>query len=339
MADFTHKLLAWYRAHGRHDLPWQVRDPYARWLAEVMLQQTTVAAVIPYYRRFTAAYPSVQALAGASLDDVLSHWAGLGYYARARHLHAAARRIVEDHGGAFPRTAAEWAALPGIGPSTAAAIVAFSFDVPAAILDANVRRVLSRYHAVTEPGAEGLRRLWAHARNHTPSRDVAAYTQAIMDLGALVCRKTPDCARCPVARGCAFEGEDPARPRRPKPERAVFMAVIQDPDRCILLVRRPAHGIWGGLWSLPESPTLTGLPAVVSALGIEGPLGLARPPIRHAFTHFRLSITPVPVAGGSRGCGVAEGCDALWYKGGTPGPGMPSPVRRLLNEFLEVPSP
>ncbi len=336
MDEFATKVLAWYRCHGRRGLPWQVRDPYVRWLAEVMLQQTTVTAVIPYFQRFMAAFPSVQALARASQDEVLAQWAGLGYYARARHLHAAARLIVERYAEGFPRTAEAWAALPGVGPSTAAAIVAFAFEVPAPILDANVRRVLSRYHAVTGRDGRAQRKLWAHARDHTPALDVAAYTQAIMDLGALVCRKAPDCAVCPVAQDCAFEGEDTPPVRRPRPERAVFMAVIQDPDRGVLLVRRPPHGIWGGLWSLPESAEHTSLPAVVAALGLAGRLGTACAPIHHDFTHFRLSITPVPIEQISQRHDVAKWRDAMWYKGGGPGPGMPAPIRRLLTHYLEV---
>ncbi len=336
MDHFSAKVLAWYRDHGRHDLPWQIPDPYARWLAEVMLQQTTVSAVVPYYHRFLSAFPSVQALAQASLDEVLASWSGLGYYARARNLHAAARLLMERHAGVFPRTADEWAALPGIGPSTAAAIVAFAFDVQAAILDANVRRVLSRYHGVAGRDAKTERLLWGHARAHTPADQVAAYTQAIMDLGALVCRKTPDCSACPLADGCSFDGEEAPPRRPPKPERAVYMAVIVEPERGILLVRRPPRGIWGGLWSLPESAALASLPAAVQALGIEGDMGEPHPPLWHVFTHFRLSITPVRVGRVSRGHGVAEGGDAMWYKGGTPGPGMPAPVRRLVNQFLEA---
>ncbi|MHB1607816.1 MAG: A/G-specific adenine glycosylase [Acidiferrobacter thiooxydans] len=337
MDEFALKVLAWYRRHGRHDLPWQVPDPYVRWLAEVMLQQTTVTAVIPYFQRFLAAFPSVRALAQASQDEVLAQWAGLGYYARARHLHAAARAIIAHYGDGFPRTADAWAALPGVGPSTAAAIVAFAFGVPAPILDANVRRVLSRYHAVSGRDTRALRTLWTHARDHTPTHEVAAYTQAIMDLGALVCRKAPDCAACPVAAGCAYEGEDAPAVRRARPERAAFMAVIRDPARGVLLVRRPSHGIWGGLWSLPESVELDDLPAVVAALGVDGRMGTACAPVHHTFTHFRLTITPIPVEGVSQAFGVAERHDVMWYKGGGSGPGMPAPIRRLLNQFLEVP--
>ncbi len=337
MDDFARRLLAWYRRHGRHDLPWQVSDPYARWLAEVMLQQTTVTAVIPYFRRFMGAFPTVRALAQATQDEVLAHWAGLGYYARARNLHAAARLITERYAGEFPRTAEDWAALPGVGPSTAAAIVAFAFGIPAPILDANARRVLARYHAVGGRDARALRALWTHARDHTPTHDAAAYTQAIMDLGALVCRKTPECAACPVAAGCAFEGEDAPITRRPRPERAVFMALIRDPGRGFLLVRRPSRGVWGGLWSLPESAELKGLQAAVAALGLEPRMGPAVAPIHHVFTHFRLTITPIPVEGVSQAPGVAECGDVMWYKGHGPGPGMPAPIRRLLNQFLEVP--
>ncbi len=335
--DFAERVLAWYRRHGRQGLPWQVRDPYVRWLSEVMLQQTTVTAARPYFERFLAAFPTVQALARASQDEVLAQWAGLGYYARARNLHAAAQLIVARHGGGFPRRVEDWVALPGIGPSTASAIVAFAFDVQAPILDANVRRVLSRYHGIKGADAGASRALWAHARAHTPARDVSAYTQAIMDLGALVCRKAPRCAACPIAAGCAFDGKDPPAARRARPERAVFWAVLHDPGRGVLLARRPASGIWGGLWSLPEAPVLNDLPAVLEALGLTGRLGPPSAPIHHAFTHFRLTITPVPVVAAAPGPGVAENRDVVWYKGEGPAPGVPAPVRRLLNRLLEAP--
>ncbi|MHB8253981.1 MAG: A/G-specific adenine glycosylase [Acidiferrobacter sp.] len=334
--NFSAALLAWYPLHGRHHLPWQVGDPYLRWLAEIMLQQTTVATVIPYFERFRVRFPTVQALAAAPLDDVLALWAGLGYYARARNLHASARLVVSRHGGFFPQTLPELTALPGIGPSTAGAILAFAFGVSAPILDANVRRVLGRYHGLKGRDAATIKQLWAAAGAHTPSHHVAQYTQAIMDLGALVCGRTPNCDACPVAAGCAYDGEDTPTVKRLKPERAVVMAVVQSIADGVLLMRRPPHGVWGGLWSLPECPSLADLPQYLESLGVEGRPGAPCPPLRHVFTHFALSITPVPVVLGSLSCRVSENRDMMWYKGRGATPGMPAPVRRLLNHLLEI---
>ncbi len=336
MADdaFARTLLAWHARHGRHDLPWQTPDPYKRWLAEVMLQQTTVAAAIPYFTRFTERFPDVATLAAASLDDVLALWAGLGYYARARNLHASARLIMTRHGGAFPRTLAAWTALPGIGPSTAGAIVAFAFGVRAPILDANARRVLRRFHGIEGQGTLVTQRLWEHARAHLPRTRIAAYTQAIMDLGALVCRARPNCPVCPLAATCAFEGEAPAVSARTRPERqAVMMLVHRRRGREVLLLRRPPKGIWGGLWSLPECAVLSDVPTRLTELGIDGLVGAPGTPLRHVFTHFALTITPVPVALRPRSCRARANGDIMWHPGGAPAPGVPAPVKRLLNQF------
>jgi len=337
VTDFAGRLLRWFEREGRHDLPWQVTDPYIRWLAEIMLQQTTVTAVIPYFLRFVARFPSIEVLAQAPLDDVLALWAGLGYYARARNLHATAQRVLSHHGAVFPHTFPELIALPGIGPSTAGAIQAFAFGLPAPILDANVRRVLSRYHAVTGRDAEATRTLWAHARAHTPAVDVASYTQAIMDLGALVCRKIPECARCPVAAGCLYDGTEVPLLKKPaKPERATVMAIIQNPLGEVLLMRRPPAGVWGGLWSLPECPTLADLPALLTQLGLDGRPAAPRPGVRQVFTHFILSITPVPIALDMMVPRVAEDEQRMWYKRPRTLPGMPAAVSRLLNQEMEV---
>ncbi len=335
--DFTGSVLAWYKRHGRHDLPWQVPDPYLRWLAEVMLQQTTVTAARPYFERFRARFPSLEDLARAPLDDVLALWAGLGYYARARNLHASAGLLIDQHQGRFPQTLPELTALPGIGLSTAGAILAFAFGVPAPILDANVRRVLSRYHGITGRDTATTRRLWDYARMHTPTREVAEYTQAIMDLGALVCRRTPLCPTCPLVSGCLFKGDDAPPPRRLRPERSVVMGIGYNGRADVLLVRRPPQGVWGGLWSLPECATLADLPPYLASLGLAGTLGQARPPLRHVFTHFALSITPVPVFLESAGSRVSENRDMMWYRQHEAKPGMPAPVRRLVNQFWETP--
>lgn len=334
--NFTGRVLAWYKRYGRHDLPWQLPDPYLRWLAEIMLQQTTVTAARPYFERFRARFPSLEALARAPLDDVLALWSGLGYYARARNLHASARLVMERHQGRFPQTLPELLALPGIGVSTAGAILAFAFGVPAPILDANVRRVLSRYHGITDRDAEATRRLWDYARAYTPNHEVADYTQAIMDLGALVCRRTPQCSICPLISDCRFTGEEAPPARRVRPERSVVMALIYQTNGELLLIRRPAQGVWGGLWSLPECPALSDLHPYLASLGLEGTPGAAQAPLRHVFTHFALSITPVPVVLATAGTRVSENRDMMWHRRGAAEPGMPAPVRRLVNQFLET---
>ncbi|MEQ8493042.1 MAG: A/G-specific adenine glycosylase, partial [Gammaproteobacteria bacterium] len=237
-SDFATRLVAWQAAQGRHDLPWQrERSPYRVWLSEIMLQQTQVATVIPYFERFTARFADVSALAAADLDEVLHLWSGLGYYSRARNLHATAKRVCAEHGGVFPRNQDALLALPGIGRSTAAAIIALAHDEPAAILDGNVKRVLARYHA--EPGWPGesavAKRLWDHAAHHLPAHGARAYTQALMDLGATVCtRSNPACARCPLATDCAARAAgNPAdypgrRPRRALPIRATCFLIIEN---------------------------------------------------------------------------------------------------------------
>lgn len=335
--DFTGAVLAWYKRHGRHGLPWQVPDPYLRWIAEIMLQQTTVTAAQPYFERFRVRFPSLEDLACAPLDEVLALWSGLGYYARARNLHASARLLMERHQGRFPQTVAELTALPGIGLSTAGAILAFAFGIPAPILDANVRRVLSRYHGIQGRDAATTRRLWEYARAYTPSSDVADYTQAVMDVGALVCRRTPQCPSCPLVSGCLFNGADAAPVRRVRPERSVVMALIHNGGSDVLLVRRPPHGVWGGLWSLPECPTVSELPLYLASLGLKGVPGETQAPLRHVFTHFALSIIPVPVLLATDSFRVSENRDMMWYRQGEAKLGMPSPVRRLVHQFLEKP--
>jgi len=262
-------LLAWFDTHGRHDLPWQhPRTPYRVWISEIMLQQTQVSTVVPYFERFLQRFPDVHSLAAAAQDDVLALWSGLGYYARARNLHRAAQHIVERHDGKFPTTLEAWLALPGIGRSTAGAILAQAFEQRQPILDGNVRRVLARYHAIDGwPGDRAVQdQLWKRAEAATPHRRIADYTQAIMDLGATVCTRTPRCNQCPLSTGCGahrlgrtadFPGR---RPRKTLPVRLTAMLVLRDENGRILLVRRPPTGIWGGLWSLPECGIHTPVP-------------------------------------------------------------------------------
>jgi A/G-specific adenine glycosylase len=305
MSAFASRIVAWQRTHGRHDLPWQgTRDPYRIWLSEVMLQQTQVATVVPYYERFLARFPDVRSLASASLDEVLALWSGLGYYSRARNLHRAARHIVETHGGDFPRSHDEVLGLAGIGRSTAAAILAFARGERRAILDGNVKRVLARVFAVRgypgEPRVE--RELWQISEGLLPETGIEAYTQGLMDLGARICTRTkPRCLLCPVASECAAHanGQEEAypepRPAKRPPERETLMLLYLERGT-VLLEKRPPTGIWGGLWSLPEADVGADPETLCRArFGVPAARIQRLDPIRHAFTHFRLTICPVAV--------------------------------------------
>ncbi len=302
--DFSSRLVRWQRLHGRHGLPWQVRDPYRVWLSEIMLQQTQVAVVAGYFVRFIARFPTVQALAAASPDAVLAAWSGLGYYQRARHLHRCAQIVVEAHGGAFPQTAAMLATLPGIGPSTAAAIAAFCFDERAAILDGNVQRVLCRSHGIDDPvpAAATTRRLWALAHSLLPeANDIAAYTQGLMDLGATVCKpRQPLCMQCPFETDCrARRAGDPQRlpvrkpARSARPQRSTVMLWLRSlPHGQTWLERRPSQGIWPGLWSLPQFDDTEQATVFAAQFGrIVSQREL--PTFRHVFTHFELTARPL----------------------------------------------
>jgi A/G-specific adenine glycosylase len=301
--SFASRIVRWQGQHGRHDLPWQTpRDPYRIWLSEIMLQQTQVATVIPYFNRFVARFPDIGALAAASQDDVLALWSGLGYYSRARNLHTAAGRVVALHRGRFPTDDADIAALPGVGRSTAAAIAALAFGQPRAILDGNVKRVLARHGGVDGwPGSPKVESaLWQLAESRLPTTAIEAYTQGLMDLGATVCtRSKPTCARCPVKTDCVARKEDRVhtlptpRPRKAVPERQVQMMMLLDRDE-LLLEKRAARGVWGGLWSLPELPADIDVAHHcrerfgMDAIGVH-----ALTPLTHTFTHFRLHIQPV----------------------------------------------
>ncbi len=344
-AQLQAALLHWYARHGRHDLPWKrPATPYRIWLSEIMLQQTQVRTVLPYFQRFVARFPEVAALAAAPLDEVLALWSGLGYYARARNLHACARRLMAVHQGRFPQDLDALMALPGIGRSTAGAILAQAYGLPHPILDGNVKRVLARLHAVEGwPGTAAVeRRLWQLAERYTPHTRVADYTQAIMDLGALLCtRKRPRCSACPWAEHCQAhrQGRSEAfpqpRPRRPLPRRHSRWLLIEDRGR-ILLQRRPASGLWGGLWVPPE------LPDDVDDVGawclnrwglaIAPPTSL--PELRHTFTHFRLHVTPLHARLCTPAPEVVEPSETLWYKlSGEATIGLPRPVQALLNRL------
>ncbi|WP_186300208.1 A/G-specific adenine glycosylase [Denitromonas ohlonensis] len=301
ISTFAPRLLAWHRQCGRHDLPWQnTRDAYRIWLSEIMLQQTQVETVIPYYARFLAAFPDLAALAAAPVEAVMAQWSGLGYYARARNLHACARQLMSAHGGQFPATADQIATLPGIGRSTAAAIAAFSQGERAAILDGNVKRVLCRAFGVDGfPGSAAVeKQLWTLAEALLPDTQIGDYIQAQMDLGATVCtRGTPNCGACPLAEDCVARLTDQTqslptpRPRKRPPLRQSRLAIIQRGNE-VLLERRPPKGIWGGLLVLPEigdAPTADWLSAQFSTLTSAIATGEI---LRHTFTHFVLDITP-----------------------------------------------
>ena len=297
------RLLDWHKRHGRHDLPWQgTRDPYRIWVAEIMLQQTQVAAVIPYYRRFLERFPDIAALAGAPQDEVLRMWSGLGYYSRARNLRRAAQLVMDHYSGAFPQTLEQIGALPGIGRSTAAAIAAFAYGTRAAILDGNVKRVLARHFAVAGfPGEKRVEaRLWQLAEAELPARAIARYTQAMMDLGATLCtRASPACAVCPLAQSCQalalgrVRDFPTPRPAKTLPTRAIHMLLLVRNGE-VLLEKRPPSGIWGGLWSLPELADAADARAHCRAnygCIIAAPRAIA--PLTHGFTHFKLQIQPL----------------------------------------------
>lgn len=345
MSDqFAARLLQWFGTHGRKDLPWQAeRTPYRVWVSEVMLQQTQVATVVPYYLRFMEAYPDVLRLANAPVDDVLRLWSGLGYYARARNLYKAACEIRDRHGGEFPRDFGEIVALPGVGRSTAGAIVALSRGERQPILDGNVKRVLARYHAVAGwPGSSAVaRELWLLAEQHTPETRIASYTQAIMDLGATVCTRTrPACFACPLSNGCAAYathrvGEFPAaRPKKDKPRRQTHM-VLALCNGDVYLERRPPSGIWGGLWSLPELERDDELEDWCRHRLAARPLEIERwTPLRHSFTHFDLDIRPVAVRVAEVSRKLEDAGGGVWYDYRKEAPfGIAAPVMRLIEQL------
>ena len=347
---FATRLLAWFDRSGRHDLPWQhPRTPYRVWLSEIMLQQTQVAVVVPYFERFVAALPDVRALAAAPQDEVLALWSGLGYYARARNLHAAARACVELHDGDLPRDFDALLALPGIGRSTAGAILSQAWGDRFPILDGNVKRVLARWHGVGGwPGQPAVERvLWAHAASHLPHARMADYTQAQMDLGATVCvRHAPHCLLCPVADGCIARREGRTtelptpRPGKALPERQTHMLVLEDDHGRILLQRRPSTGIWAALWSLPEAGDAHAAHALADSHARLA-CGEALAPVPHGFSHYRLLIHPHRWRGVTPRTRVGDNDDLRWVPPAAfDAIGLPAPIRRLLEAAVaQRPSP
>lgn len=344
-AEFSRRLIDWQKRHGRHDLPWQnTRDPYAIWVSEIMLQQTQVSAVIAYYQRFMQRFPDVASLAAAEQEEVLRYWSGLGYYSRARNLHQAAQKIMDERGGVFPQTFAEVQALPGVGRSTAAAIVSFAYESPQPILDGNVKRVFARHFLIDGwPGSPKVeQQMWALAEALLPAQDMVAYTQGLMDLGATLCtRSRPQCVRCPLHASCEAHRQDRTatlptpKPRKPTPQRQTTMLMLLRGNE-ILLEKRPPRGIWGGLWSLPEAQADESPQAVAAqryGLATEPLPPLA--PLSHAFTHFRLAITPQPLRvlqAGEAGSGAA----VIWMAlEDAIGAALPTPVRTLLQGWQQ----
>jgi A/G-specific adenine glycosylase len=345
--EFSNNILAWYEQHGRKDLPWQQSiSAYRVWVSEIMLQQTQVTTVIPYYDRFMGRFPDIAALAQADQDQVLHYWSGLGYYARARHLHAAAETVVEDHGGQFPESFEAVLALPGIGRSTAGAILSLAFGQRHPILDGNVKRVLARCYSVEGwPGQSRVQKeLWQLAELYTPDKHVAAYTQAIMDLGATVCTRTnPACIDCPLSNGCMAringrQADFPSpRPRKHKPVRETTMLLLTNDRNEVVIEKRPAVGIWGGLWSFPEiSPGDAVDVWCRDAAGFSVNRTEQWPVVRHTFSHFHLDITPVIAIAGIPLSRVMDGGDRLWYNINSQDElGFAAPVGKLLGRLAE----
>ena len=343
---FSAQVLEWFDQYGRKDLPWQAnRTPYRVWVSEIMLQQTQVATVTPYFERFMRRFPDIGALADAPLDDVLHLWSGLGYYARARNLHKAAQVVRDDWSGQFPKEFADVQQLPGIGRSTAGAILSMASGQRHAILDGNVKRVLARHQTIDGwPGQTAvIKTLWDIAGQFTPHQRVADYNQAMMDLGATVCtRSKPGCGACPVARACKALREDSVadypspRPRRTLPVRTARMLMLQDTRGRVYLRQRPPAGIWGGLWSFPELGTNADIAGWCrSELGYSVSMHEDWPQVRHTFSHFHLDITPVLVRiEDNHSNGVLEGSGEVWYNTHEPDPrGLAAPVKRLLDKL------
>lgn len=329
MHSFAARVVRWQRRHGRHDLPWQDRDPYRVWLSEIMLQQTRVETVIPYFKRFLERFPSPASLARAPVGEVLRLWSGLGYYARARNLHAAARQIVNEHGGRLPESAEALETLPGIGRSTAGAIAALAFGQPAPMLDANARRVLERCFGVADEKA-----LWRLAEDLVPKRSAAAYTQGLMDLGATVCTPiAPTCVQCPLSAECRTHRNGVIAPRNGKrrrsalPVRNCTWMVLVHRGR-VLLGRRPPRGIWGGLWTFPEVDPGK-VEAGAARLGCSVAKQTMLAPFEHGFTHLRLCVQPIL-------CHVADKHSVgkagwRWFRLDTVRTAaLPAPARKLL---------
>lgn len=343
---FSQSVLRWFDQHGRKHLPWQQQiTPYRVWLSEIMLQQTQVATVIPYFERFTKKFPNVQSLAAAPIDEVLHLWTGLGYYARARNLHRCAQTVVAQYGGEFPGTVAQLSELPGIGRSTAGAIVSIAFQQRAAILDGNVKRVLARYHALEGWPGQGdtLNQLWEIAEQYTPKTRSNDYTQAMMDMGATLCtRSKPKCDTCPLQAGClAYAQGEPTRypgkkPKKALPVKEVQLLMLRNLAGDIWLEQRPPQGIWGGLWSFPELAIDADAIAYAKQLGARVAGQEVWDSYRHTFSHYHLDITPVLLQLAKTPQGVADST-SVWYNLHQPEAiGLAAPVKKLLEKLTQL---
>ena len=343
--DFPEKLLSWFNLHGRHDLPWQ-RDvtPYRVWISEIMLQQTRVSTVIPYFNKFIIRFPEIQTLASATLDEVLHLWTGLGYYARARNLHRSARIITEKYDGIFPQDIEQLVDLPGIGRSTAGAILSITCGQRHPILDGNVKRVLARYHTIKGwPGTPAVEQcLWQLAEAYTPCHDVDRYTQAVMDLGATICTRTrPQCIQCPVNSGCCARQLSSQhlypypKPARKMPVKKTIFTILENHQGEILLEHRQPSGIWGGLWAFPEcSPETDVSKWIRDKLGYEVETLQYQDQIRHTFSHFHLDIMPVLAKITSSENRINDTDKYCWYNSGyQKNIGLATPVKKIINQI------
>ena len=342
---FSQRVLLWAAEHGRKQLPWQQqRTAYRVWVSEIMLQQTQVDTVIPYFQKFMQTFPSIKILANAKQDEVLHYWSGLGYYARARNLHKAAQLICEHHQGEFPLDVEQVIALPGIGRSTAGAILSLSFDQKHTILDGNVKRVLARHQAIEGwPGnSKNEKKLWAIAEELTPEEECANYTQAMMDLGATLCKRSqPQCELCPVSKDClalekGLQNELPhSKPKKQIPTRRTVMLAVTSEQTGLLMQRRPDQGIWGGLWSFPEFESEESAIEWCSMKFKQTPEDHKKlDQLTHTFSHFRLKITPVSVKISTPILWVMEADEWVWYKHGSSQVGLAAPVDQLIKQLV-----
>lgn len=341
---FQQKLLAWFDQHGRQTLPWQQNiSPYRVWVSEIMLQQTQVQTVIPYYRHFIQRFPNITALAKANRDEVLHYWTGLGYYARARNLHKAAKIITSDFAGEFPQEFRQITALPGIGQSTAGAICAIALQQHYAILDGNVKRVLTRFAAISGwPGKAAInQKLWQLAEFYTPKKHIADYTQAIMDLGATICtRSRPKCSLCPLRTDCIAhqQGQETnyptKKPKKSLPIKQIVMLLIKNTSTEWLLEKRTENGIWGGLWLFPQCQQLEDISSWCMRHDINAQHQTLLPKFRHTFSHYHLEIQPVFIEDKLSSHKIMDTQQFIWYNQQQK-IGLAAPVKKLLGQLQE----
>lgn len=344
--EFSRAVLFWFKRFGRHNLPWQ-KDitPYRVWVSEIMLQQTQVKTVIPYFKRFIDRFPTLITLALANIDEVFFYWSGLGYYARARNLHRTAQIIHKKYQGQFPNAVENLTLLPGIGQSTAGAILSLGMHRYAVILDGNVKRILARYHALTTPinQSDGINLLWDLAKKYTPRRECWNYNQAMMDIGSMICTRTkPKCVLCPVKKNCFANQQDrqtefPVKTSKINQlSKSIYLVLLQNTKGHILLEKRPPVGIWGGLWSFPECPIETNIKNWYRIkFNINDTIKLERwKSFVHKFSHFKLEIHPILLKLSMKSVQIIEDRFQIWYKEGSPLPGgVSAPVSRLLKQL------